>query len=119
MVWQSARATVARHARERRVVSYGMSPRCRGVLAGTLVVAVVGPVPAHAQAPLTAADSPIPAPHPAPGLRPSQPLKRLRLAPSLLRRVSLLAAGHDREVVLSRRGKAVGDSAVVEHFVMP
>jgi hypothetical protein len=92
------------------VVSYGMSPRFRGVLAGTLVVAVVGPVPAHAQAPLTAADSAILA---------SQPLKRLRLAPSLLRRVSLLAAGLDREVVLCLRGTAVGDSAVVEDFVMP
>src|SRR5438128_10855173 len=86
-----------------------MSPRFRGVLAGALLVAVVGPVPTHAQAPLTAADSAILA---------SQPLKRLGLAPSLLRRVSLLAAGLDREGVLCLQGTAVGDSALVQESVM-
>lgn len=87
-----------------------MSPRYRGVLGATLVAPLVCPVLTLAQAPLTAADSAILA---------SQPLKRLRLGPSLLRRVSLLAAGLDREVVLCLQGTAVGDSAVVEDFVMP
>src|SRR5947208_16123392 len=86
-----------------------MSPRFRGVLAGTLLVAVVGPVSAHAQAPLTAADSAILA---------SQPLKRLALAPSLLRRGSRLAAGLDRGVVLCLQGRVTGDSARVDDFVM-
>src|SRR5256886_11567475 len=52
------------------------------------------------RSPLTAADSAILA---------SQPLKRLALAPSLLRRVSLLAAGLDREVVLCLQGTVTGD----------
>jgi hypothetical protein len=86
-----------------------MSPRLRS-LAATLVAAVACPVPAHAQAQLTPADSAILA---------SQPLKRLMLAPSLLRRVSLLAAGLDREVVLCLQGTAAGDSALVGDFVMP
>jgi hypothetical protein len=99
-----------RHARESAVVSYGMSPGLRRVAIAALVAGVTCPVPAHAQAPLTAADSAILA---------SQPLKRLALAPSLLRRVSLLAAGLDREVVLCLQGTAAGDSALVEDFVMP
>src|SRR5690242_3676228 len=66
--------------------------------------------PAPGQAALTPADSAILA---------SQPLKRLVLTPSLLRRVSLLAAGLDREVVLCLRGTVTGDSALVEDFVMP
>src|SRR5437879_9394582 len=87
-----------------------MSPGSGRLAAGALVAALACPVPALAQAPLTAADSAILA---------SQPLKRLRLAPSLLRRVSLLAAGLDREVVLCLQGTAVGDSALVQDFVMP
>ena len=75
-----------------------------------LVAVLARPVRAYAQAPLTAADSAILA---------SQPLKRLMLAPSLLRRVSLLAAGLDREVVLCLQGTAAGDSALVGDFVMP
>jgi len=87
-----------------------MSPGFRRVAAAGLLAAVTCPAAGHAQAPLTAADSAILA---------SQPLKRLALAPSLLRRVSLLAAGLDREVVLCLQGTAAGDSALVEDFVMP
>jgi hypothetical protein len=87
-----------------------MSPGLRRVAAGALVAAVICPVTTHAQAPLTPTDSAILA---------SQPLKRLALTPSLLRRVSLLAAGLDREVVLCLRGTVTGDSALVEDFVMP
>src|SRR3989449_1957301 len=36
-----------------------------------------------------------------------------------MRRVSLLAAGLDREVVLCLRGAIRGDTAVVDDFVMP
>src|SRR2546430_244207 len=46
-------------------------------------------------------------------------LRRLVLAPSVMRRVSLLAAGLDREVVLCLRGAIRGDTAVVDDFVMP
>src|SRR2546423_4957979 len=87
-----------------------MSPGLRGRVVGALVAAVPTSVSAHAQAPLTAADSAILA---------SQPLKRLTLTPSLLRRVSLLAAGLDREVVLCLQGTVTGDSARVADFVMP
>ena len=62
------------------------------------------------QAALTPADS---------AILSSQPLKRLVLAPSLLRRVSLLAAGLDREVVLCLQGTVVGDTAQLADFVMP
>jgi hypothetical protein len=41
------------------------------------------------------------------------------LAPSVFRRLSLLAAGLDREVVLCLKGTVVGDTAVVQDFVMP
>src|SRR6266540_610086 len=80
------------------------------VAAGLVAIALVAPAAGRAQAALTPADSAILA---------SQPLKRLGLAPSLLRRVSLLAAGLDREVVLCLQGTAVGDSALVQDFVMP
>ena len=110
MVWQSARVTAVRDVRASVVLSYGMSPLLRSVAAGILVAVLARPVRAYAQAPLTAADSAILA---------SQPLKRLMLAPSLLRRVSLLAAGLDREVVLCLQGTAAGDSALVGDFVMP
>jgi hypothetical protein len=63
-----------------------------------------------AQAPLTAADSVILA---------SQPLQRLVLSPSVLRRLSLLAAGLDREVVLCLQGAVAGDTALAQDFVMP
>src|SRR5437016_9491962 len=62
------------------------------------------------QAALTPADS---------AILNSQPLKRLVLAPALLRRVSLLAAGLDREVVLCLQGKVSGDTALVGDFTMP
>jgi len=65
---------------------------------------------ASAQAALTPADSAILA---------SQPLKRLVIAPSLLRRISLLAAGLDREVVLCLQGTVAGDTALVREFAMP
>jgi len=87
-----------------------MSPGFGRLAAGALVAALISPVAAFAQAPLTATDSAILA---------SQPLKRLVLAPSLLRRVSLLAAGLDREVVLCLQGRVTGDSALVDDFVMP
>jgi hypothetical protein len=66
--------------------------------------------PALGQAPLTPADS---------AILSSQPLKRLILTASLVRRLSLLAAGLDREVVLCLQGTALTDSAVVDDFVMP
>src|SRR2546421_1920433 len=62
------------------------------------------------QAALTPADS---------AILNSQPLKRLVLAASLLRRLSLLAAGLDREVVLCLQGTVVGDTALVREFAMP
>jgi hypothetical protein len=65
---------------------------------------------AVAQAPLTPLDS---------AILNSQPLKRLVLAPSLFRRLSVLAAGLDREVVLCLQGSVSGDTAVVREFVMP
>lgn len=83
------------------------APRCS---AWSIVTVLAILPPASAQAPLTPADSVILA---------SQPLKRLVLAPSLFRRLSLLAAGLDREVVLCLRGSVVGDTAVVQDFVMP
>ena len=66
--------------------------------------------PAPGQAALTPADS---------AILNSQPLKRLVLAPSLLRRLSLLAVGLDREVVLCLQGTVAGDTAVVREFAMP
>jgi hypothetical protein len=87
-----------------------MTPALRRLAAGALVGALTCPGSAQAQAPLTATDSAILA---------SQPLKRLALAPSVLRRVSLLAAGLDREVVLCLQGTAAGDSALIRDFLMP
>src|SRR6185437_2350561 len=66
--------------------------------------------PARGQAALTPADS---------AILNSQPLKRMVLAPSLLRRISLLAPGLDREVVLCLQGTVVGDTALVGEFTMP
>src|SRR6266702_6284257 len=82
----------------------------RHLVSRVMVVASAIPGAARAQAPLTPADSAILA---------SQPLKRLFLTPSLFRRLSLLAAGLDREVVLCLQGTAAGDSAVVQDFLMP
>src|SRR5437879_13045532 len=75
-----------------------------------IVVGLLMPGLVAAQAVLTPADSAILA---------SQPLKRLVIAPSLLRRISLLAAGLDREVVLCLQGTVAGDTALVREFVMP
>src|SRR5712691_1265098 len=82
-------------------------PHCSAWLT---LAALAIPCSASPQAALTPADSAILA---------SQPLKRLVLAPSLLRRVSLLAAGLDREVVLCLRGTVAGDTARVGEFTMP
>ena len=71
---------------------------------------LAAPGRAAGQATLTPADS---------AILNSQPLKRLVLAPSLLRRLSLLAAGLDREVVLCLQGTVVGDTALVREFAMP
>src|SRR5213593_605648 len=75
-----------------------------------MVGALATPGRATGQATLTPADS---------AILNSQPLKRLVLAPSLLRRISLLAAGLDREVVLCLQGKVSGDTALVREFAMP
>jgi hypothetical protein len=88
---------------------YGMQV-ARGARATVLALILGGWGPAAAQAPLTPADSAILA---------SQPLKRLVIAPSLLRRISLLAAGLDREVVLCLQGTTSGDTAQVRELVMP
>src|SRR5207247_433843 len=76
-----------------------------------MVGALAGPGRLAGQAALTPADS---------AILNSQPLKRLVLAPSLLRRLSLLAAGLDREVVLCLQGTVVGDTALLrERLEMP
>src|SRR5213596_2257922 len=79
-------------------------------VAGAVLALALGARPGVAQAPLTPADS---------AILNSQPLKRLVLTPSLFRRLSLLAAGLDREVVLCLQGSVSGDTAVVRDFVMP
>jgi hypothetical protein len=85
--------------------------RATRLLQCVMVAAVVAsPHPARGQATLTPLDSAILA---------SQPLKRLVLSPSLFRRLSVLAAGLDREVVLCLQGTTSGDSAMVRDFVMP
>ncbi len=86
-----------------------MQPPLR--ILGWLTAAGIGATsPAPGQAALTPADS---------AILNSQPLKRLVLAPSLLRRLSLLAAGLDREVVLCLQGTVAGDTALVREFAMP
>jgi hypothetical protein len=79
-------------------------------VAAAVLGLALGAQPAGAQAPLTPLDS---------AVLNSQPLKRLVLAPSLFRRLSVLAAGLDREVVLCLLGSVSGDTAVVREFVMP
>ena len=79
-------------------------------LAGAILALALGARPSVAQAPLTPIDS---------AILNSQPLKRLVLAASLFRRLSVLAAGLDREVVLCLQGSVSGDTAVVRDFVMP
>ena len=79
-------------------------------LAGAILALTLGARPGVAQAPLTPIDS---------AILNSQPLKRLVLAASLFRRLSVLAAGLDREVVLCLQGSVSGDTAVVRDFVMP
>jgi len=79
-------------------------------VAGAVLALALGAQPGVAQAPLTPADS---------AILNSQPLKRLVLAASLFRRLSVLAAGLDREVVLCLQGSVSGDTAVVRDFVMP
>src|SRR6266481_8845584 len=84
--------------------------RAVSVTVWLMVGVLAAPDRTTGQAALTPADS---------AILNSQPLKRLVLAPSLLRRVSLLAAGLDREVVLCLQGTVTGDSALVDDFVMP
>lgn len=81
----------------------------RAVAVALCALALI-PRPAWGQAQLTPADS---------ALLNSQPLKGLVLTPSLLRRLSLLAAGLDREVVLCLQGSVSRDTAIVRDFVMP
>src|SRR5205814_6391037 len=99
-LWQSAIATVS--------LLYGM--RRAVCVTGWLMVGALAAPCLVGQAALTPADS---------AILNSQPLKRLVLAPSLLRRLSLLAAGLDREVVLCLQGTVVGDTALVREFAMP
>jgi len=80
---------------------------CTGFLIGALSV---HSVPAPSQAALTPIDS---------AILNSQPTKRLVITASLVRRLSLLAAGLDREVVLCLQGSVSGDTATVRDFVMP
>src|SRR5438445_11346935 len=100
---------VQERGRRAAVLLYAMPRRTR-LLLYVIVAAVAAPRPGHAQAPLTPLDSAILA---------SQPLKRLVLSPSLFRRLSVLAAGLDREVVLCLQGSVSGDTAHVGEFVMP
>src|SRR5256885_10514740 len=79
-------------------------------IALVVLVLALGGQSGVAQAPLTPIDS---------AILNSQPLKRLVLAPSLFRRLSVLAAGLDREVVLCLQGRISGDTAVVRELVMP
>ena len=79
-------------------------------IALVVLVLALGAQSGVAQAPLTPIDS---------AILNSQPLKRLVLAPSLFRRLSVLAAGLDREVVLCLQGRISGDTAVVRELVMP
>src|SRR5438094_10667307 len=79
-------------------------------IALAVLVLALGAQSGVAQAPLTPIDS---------AILNSQPLKRLVLAASLFRRLSVLAAGLDREVVLCLQGSVSGDTAVVRDFVMP
>src|SRR5216117_2515041 len=80
------------------------------VVVWLMVGALPATAPAAGQAALTPADS---------AILNSQPLKRLVLAPSLLRRLSLLAAGLDREVVLCLQGTVLEDTALLREFAMP
>ena len=85
--------------------------RSSGWVTGWLMVGVLAATARLAgQATLTPIDS---------AILNSQPLKRLVLAPSLLRRLSLLAAGLDREVVLCLQGTVAGDTALVQELTMP
>jgi len=79
-------------------------------IALAVLVLALGAQSGLAQAPLTPIDS---------AILNSQPLKRLVLAPSLFRRLSVLAAGLDREVVLCLQGSISGDTAVARELVMP
>src|SRR5947209_13517428 len=100
---------VQERGRRAAVLLYAMPRRTR-LLLYVIVAAVAAPHPAQSQATLTPLDSAILA---------SQPLKRLIISPSLFRRLSVLAAGLDREVVLCLQGTSSGDSAMVRDFVMP
>jgi hypothetical protein len=82
----------------------------RWVTVWLMVGVLAAPGGAAGQAALTPADS---------AILNSQPLKRLVLAPSLLRRLSLLAVGLDREVVMCLQGTVAGDTALVQELTMP
>jgi hypothetical protein len=85
-------------------------PSRSAIAVASFALALPCAAPAQVGAPLTATDSAILA---------SQPLHHLVLTPSLFRRLSALAAGLDREVVLCLQGSVAGDSALVRDFVMP
>src|SRR5438445_8582292 len=101
---------VQERGRRSALLLLGMPGAARLLQCVMVAVAVAPPHPAQSQATLTPLDSAILA---------SQPLKRLIISPSLFRRLSVLAAGLDREVVLCLQGTSSGDSAMVRDFVMP
>src|SRR5437870_10411552 len=101
---------VQERGRRSALLLLGMPGAARLLQCVMVAVAVGPPHPAQSQATLTPLDSAILA---------SQPLKRLIISPSLFRRLSVLAAGLDREVVLCLQGTSSGDSAMVRDFVMP
>ena len=85
----------------------------RQLSAGVLLLgalSVGGPSRAPSQAALTPIDS---------AILNAQPTRRLVITASLVRRLSQLAAGLDREVVLCLQGSVSGDTATVRDFVMP
>jgi hypothetical protein len=87
-----------------------MTVRRAPLVCGVILLLVVTVPPACSQAPLTHEDSVLLA---------TQPTRQLIIQPSLLHRLTLLAAGLDREVVLCLQGTVSGDTAVVDDFVMP
>jgi hypothetical protein len=87
-----------------------MTTRRASPVCGVILLLVVTVSPARSQAPLTHDDS---------ALLATQSTRQLIIQPSLLHRLTLLAAGLDREVVLCLQGTVSGDTAVVGDFLMP
>jgi hypothetical protein len=83
----------------------------RAFIAAGIVALSVSPFGgAHAQARLTREDSATLA---------TQPTRHLEIDGSVLHRLTLLAAGLDREVVLCLQGSVAGDTAKIGSFNMP